>query len=186
MGKVYLNLDVSATTFLTPGPLINYILANLGPKADIRDLQRGLPRSFDASRKLKGIRIEVDHMKRKQKYLIVGVSDKTAKTMTFEVEGKGKTSVANYFRSKYGITLNYPDMPLIKVGSPSKNICLRMFFSFLYSNFLQAIELCSIVPGQRYMKKLSPIQTQGMIKATTQPPERRLASILHGVRLCFF
>jgi len=168
MGKVYLNLDVSATTFLTPGPLINYILANLGPKADIRDLQRGLPRSFDASRKLKGIRIEVDHMKRKQKYLIVGVSDKTAKTMTFEVEGKGKTSVANYFRSKYGITLNYPDMPLIKVGSPSKNICLP-------------IELCSIVPGQRYMKKLSPIQTQGMIKATTQPPERRLASILHGV-----
>jgi eukaryotic translation initiation factor 2C len=146
MGKVYLNLDVSATTFLTPGPLINYILANLGPKADIRDLQRGLPRSFDASRKLKGIRIEVDHMKRKQKYLIVGVSDKTAKTMTFEVEGKGKTSVANYFRSKYGITLNYPDMPLIKVGSPSKNICLRMFFFlfvFQFSSSNRALFHCS-------------------------------------------
>jgi len=76
----------------------------------------------------------------------VGVSDKTAKTMTFEVEGKGKTSVANYFRSKYGITLNYPDMPLIKVGSPSKNICLRMFFFlfvFQFSSSNRALFHCS-------------------------------------------
>lgn len=39
------------------------------------------------------------------------------------------------------------------------------------------IELCDIVPGQRYMHTLTTEQRNGMLQATTEEPKKRIRSV---------
>lgn len=44
------------------------------------------------------------------------------------------------------------------------------------------MEVCSLLPGQRYPRKLNETQTAGMIKFTARPPQERAAAIVEGLQ----
>lgn len=74
-------------------------------------------------------------------------------------------SVFDYFRRTYNITIAMWDLPLIETEKAG------MF----------PMELCTLVPNQRYNFKLSPDQTAAMIKFAVTRPKERIASIQHGI-----
>ncbi|KUJ10732.1 eukaryotic translation initiation factor-like protein 2C 2 [Mollisia scopiformis] len=74
-------------------------------------------------------------------------------------------SVFDYFRKTYNITINMWDIPLIETDKAG----------------LFPMELCTLVPNQRYNFKLSPDQTAAMIKFAVTRPKERIASIQHGI-----
>lgn len=53
-------------------------------------------------------------------------------------------------------------MPCVKVGTKGTSM---------------PIELCDIVPGQRYMHTLTTEQRNGMLSATTEEPRKRIRSV---------
>jgi eukaryotic translation initiation factor 2C len=90
--------------------------------------------------------------------------------VTFNEKQKGQaqakvTTIADYFERKYG-RLGYPELPLLATKKGD------MF----------PMEVCKIIPFQRYGYKLDPEQTSSMIKIAVTRPEPRRAEILNGVK----
>ncbi|PKU63673.1 Protein argonaute 13 [Dendrobium catenatum] len=82
-------------------------------------------------------------------------------------EQEAKKSVAQYFREKYNCVLVYDSLPCIKAGSDSKPKYLPM-------------EVCKIVDGQRYIKKLNDRQVTQILRSTCKRPAEWEQSILQG------
>ncbi|RVX20120.1 Protein argonaute MEL1 [Vitis vinifera] len=80
-----------------------------------------------------------------------------------------RVSVVQYFRQKYNIVLKYPSWPSLQAGSDSKPIYLPM-------------EVCKIVEGQRYTRKLNDRQVTALLRATCQRPSEREGNIQEMVR----
>lgn len=74
-------------------------------------------------------------------------------------------SVYDYFRRTYNLTISMWDIPLVETDR--------------YGMF--PMELCILVPNQRYSYKLNPEQTAAMIKFAVTRPKERLKSIQHGI-----
>eukprot|EP00915_Cephaloidophora_sp_WS-2016_P008293 GHVH01011441.1.p1 GENE.GHVH01011441.1~~GHVH01011441.1.p1 ORF type:complete len:1001 (+),score=144.65 GHVH01011441.1:61-3063(+) len=82
--------------------------------------------------------------KKKDDWLIIdSFSSKTAKTHTFEKDGK-KVSIAEYMKSTYNMTLKYPDLPVVVVRSggrkeeiPAELLFLIPQFFSTFTNHLQ-------------------------------------------------
>lgn len=129
--------------------------------------------AFKQLRKLRKLKFKVIHKGRKEtaadKVMTVidfmfgskyGPEGGNARNVQFEYEGK-MTSVFDYYRLKYGVTLKYVNLPLIDAG---KSGAIPM-------------ELCFIEPMQRYNYKLNPEQTASMIKIAVTRPKVRKAAI---------
>ncbi|KAK9115724.1 hypothetical protein Sjap_014671 [Stephania japonica] len=67
-----------------------------------------------------------------------------------------------YFREKYNLDLIYKALPCLKVGNKGESL---------------PMEVCKIVGGQRYTKKLTNMQTSGMLKVNNLRPGERLDKI---------
>ncbi|CAB4010097.1 argonaute-2 isoform X1 [Paramuricea clavata] len=145
--KMMLNVDTCATGFYKGQSVIDFMCDFL----NLRNLRRP-------------IKVETTHIKRKQK--ASGLSFKSAKDETFDCEGR-KVSVLNYFKDQYNITLQYPDLPCIKIGQKGNLI---------------PIELCRVVDGQKKQGKLTGAQTQQMIRHTATPAPDRLQKITELIR----
>jgi eukaryotic translation initiation factor 2C len=160
--KMMLNVDTCATGFYKGQSVLDFMCEFLN--------QRNLPRRLDErqrrkfAKEIKAIKVETTHIKRKQK--ASGLSFKSAKDETFDCEGR-KVSVLNYFKDKYKITLQYPDLPCIKIGQKGNLI---------------PIELCRVVDGQKKQGKLTGAQTQQMIRHTAIPAPDRLQKITELIR----
>lgn len=195
-----LNCDVANTSFWVSGQsfdqLVLELLANcenkfraLDPATTLsralapirrRDGQLESSDAFKHLRKLRKLKFTVKHRNRTQTDKVMTVQDFTfsqtlgpeganAKTVKFEYNGK-MTSIADYYRQKYGVTLRYSNLPLIDAGKGGSI----------------PIELAFIEPLQRYLFKLNSKQTDAMIKiAVTKPPQRRrdIESMVAGLSL---
>lgn len=105
-----------------------------------------------------------------KRYKISGVSSvATNRLMFFDSEKKQK-SVAQYFHEKYKIRLQYDNLQSLQSGSETKPIYLPM-------------ELCKIVEGQRYPKKLNEYQVVEMLKVACSRPNERATSIQEIVNM---
>ncbi|KAK6258815.1 hypothetical protein SCA6_013289 [Theobroma cacao] len=94
------------------------------------------------------------------KYLNGIVRDISGKKRFTLDDKKTNVSVVQYFLEKYEIVLKHPSLPALQSGSEAKPIYLPM-------------ELCQIVEGQRYTKKLNDQQVRALLKATCKrPPDR--------------
>ena len=127
LGKLFLNVDTAIKAFIEPQPLIRMVQDLCGRDFD-KFSSSGMPPNL--AKKLKGLFVEVKHLSRGRKFRINGVSSQSARTHKFVVEGQGETSVVNYFKSKYSISLKFPDLNLLEVGSSAKPILLRMSIIF--------------------------------------------------------
>ena len=160
--KMMLNVDTSSTAFYKAQSVIDFM-------CDFLDL-RNYPNRLDArqskkfGKEMKTIKIETTHLKRKQK--VSGLSRNSSKKELFDCEGT-QTSVFDYFKAKYGITLKYPELPCLKLGQ--KGNCVP-------------IELCNIVQGQRKQGRLSANQTREMIRHTALPAPQRQQEITKVIR----
>lgn len=181
-GRLLMNIDVSATAFFEPGPLLSFVVKILGKKSsdDLKSPLR-VKEIEKLERLLRAVKIQVNHSGDiKRKYKIIGFT-RTSVDMTFfkynssrrdnsepNFAEDSEISVEQYFKKQYNCILKYPYLPCLKVGSPQRIVYLPL-------------EVCDILPGQRYLRKLNESQTAQMIRLTCQTPDRRATKISQAV-----
>ncbi|KAF5188416.1 argonaute MEL1, partial [Thalictrum thalictroides] len=158
-----LNIDVAATTFYEAIPVVEYVCKLL----NIRDTSRPLT-DIDRSKvkkALRGIQVELTHMKDGRHKKITGITAQSTGQLMFNVDDSDqRISVAQYFLSKYQIRLRWAHWPALQAGTDSRPLYLPM-------------EVCTIVAGQRYLKKLNEKQVTAMLRASCQRPHEREKNI---------
>ncbi|KAJ4720457.1 Argonaute family protein [Melia azedarach] len=168
-----MNMDVSTTMILKPGPVVEFLIAN----QNVRD-----PYQIDwakAKRTLKNLRIKTDHSK--TEYKITGLSDLPCKKQTFLLKQKSgqdgdneaqpiEITVYDYFVHQRHIKLrDSADFPCINVGKPRRPSYIP-------------VELCSLVSLQRYTKALSTQQRASLVEKSRQKPQERMRVLTDAVR----
>ncbi|ONK75713.1 uncharacterized protein A4U43_C03F19770 [Asparagus officinalis] len=159
-----LNIDIAATSFYKSISVIAFAKEYL----NMRDAPRTLTEKQRIALKkaLRGVRVEVTHRKDcRRRYKINGLTNEPLGQLMFPVDDKGnKMRVVQYFQEKYRCKLDYLTWPCIQCGSDSRPTHLPM-------------EVCKIVEGQRFSKKLNEKQVTEILRATCQRPDKREKSI---------
>ncbi|KAJ3259926.1 eukaryotic translation initiation factor 2C, 2 [Chytriomyces hyalinus] len=172
-GQMMINLDVSATAFFQPGPLVEMV-AKILNRNSVNDLRAPITEKdrTKLDKTLKGLKVAVTHRGQiRRKYRIARITSTPATRTVFALASTGQEeSVANYFAGKYNAPLYFPHLPCLIVGDPAKLVYLPM-------------EVCEVVPGQRHLRKLNERQTAEMIKFTCQPPHVRSNKISAGITI---
>jgi hypothetical protein len=175
VGRLLLNLNVTAGAFFKPMPLL--LLAG--------EFRGGLDQLEAFIRMLK---VEALYTKdgQKQPFMrknksIVGFAKPTrglkvkrfgnAKEVKFTFVDRSKpnakqqeVTIEEYFKRQHGITLKSPDRPVLNVGTRDDPQYLPM-------------ELCNVLPGQAYRRLLSGDQTSEMLKFAARFPNLNGMSI---------
>ncbi|CAN8247740.1 unnamed protein product [Cochlearia groenlandica] len=163
-GGLSLNIDVSRTMILKPGPVIEFLLTNQGVE---------LPRQIDwikARKMLKNMRIMASH--RNMEFKIIGLSEKPCNQLVFslkikdaECEGLTKEiTVYEYFKQTYTEPTYSAYFPCLDVGKPNR------------PNYLP-LEFCDLVSLQRYTKALSGKQRASLVEKSRQKPLEKIKAL---------
>ncbi|KAF9539398.1 Eukaryotic translation initiation factor 2C [Mortierella hygrophila] len=180
LGRMMINMDVSATAFFRPGPLLEMV-AKIANVQRVDDLRRTSPPiNWRAIEKvIKSLRFTVNHRRNvKRSFKVLGLTTTAAKDTKFMQqirstsetagpEAQVETDVVTYFKQAYNITINFPMLPCVKVGQ----------------SIVLPIELCFVLEGQRYLRKLDKVQTAEMIRFNSQPPQARFNKIKDGLEI---
>ncbi|XP_012567214.1 protein argonaute 1 [Cicer arietinum] len=163
-----LNIDMSSTAFIEPLPVIDFVTQLLNRDVSTRPLS-------DADRvkikkALRGIKVEVTHRgNMRRKYRISGLTSQATRELTFPVDERGTMkSVVEYFYETYGFVIQHTQWPCLQVGNTQRPNYLPM-------------EVCKIVEGQRYSKRLNERQITALLKVTCQRPLDRERDIMQTV-----
>lgn len=180
-GKMVVNLDVANTTFWRPQSLLNTMVEKEGFR-DIGQLAQRLRQ--DQSRRainrwLKKLSVTVKYNGNKNPnkiHKMDKINDVTANSHRIKwrnpqtgEETNEMVTVTAYFRRRYNVNLQYPDLPLVLMNGRFKGT--PIYFP---------PELLHVVENQRYAAKLDEAQTANMIKFAVSPPNVRLTSINNG------
>ncbi|XP_077246982.1 protein argonaute 1A-like [Tasmannia lanceolata] len=164
-----LNIDMSSTAFIEPLPVIDFVTQLLS-KGDV--LARPLSDSdrVKIKKALRGVKVEVTHRgNMRRKYRISGLTSQATRELTFPVDDRGTMkSVVQYFQETYGFAIQHTTWPCLQVGNQQRPNYLPM-------------EVCKIVEGQRYSKRLNEKQITNLLKVTCQRPHDRELDILQTV-----
>ncbi|KAL5719450.1 Protein argonaute 4A [Ranunculus cassubicifolius] len=172
-GGLSLNMDVSTTMIIRPGPVLQFLLENQA----VRD-----PYSIDwgkAKRALKNLRIKARPTG--MEYKITGISELPCRDQLFALRQKKdgdedaqptEVTVFDYFVKIKHIELTRvdADMPCINVGKPKKPVFIP-------------VELCSLVSLQRYTKSLSTMQRSSLVERSRQKPQERMQALTEALRV---
>ncbi|KAH9062680.1 argonaute-like protein [Lactarius vividus] len=175
IGRIVINIDISAGAMYMPGSLIDVALAILGrpgnpnalaPRQGLPDRERIRVQRFITP----GLKITttVDQRDPNQAPRSRGVkklSKEGARDLTLELTSGQTTTVADYFRQKLNRPLRFPDV-----------ICVE-----LASGALIPLELCHVPPGQIMRKQVPPDKTNSVLEFATKRPNDRLGSIVNGL-----
>ncbi|XP_010270731.1 PREDICTED: protein argonaute 1-like isoform X2 [Nelumbo nucifera] len=163
-----LNIDMSSTAFIEPLPVIEFVTQLLNREVLSRTLS-------DADRvkikkALRGVKVEVTHRgNMRRKYRISGLTSQATRELTFPVDDRGTMkSVVQYFQETYGFVIQHTNWPCLQVGNQQRPNYLPM-------------EVCKIVEGQRYSKRLNERQITALLKVTCQRPQEREHDIMQTV-----
>ncbi|BAF12824.2 Os03g0682200 [Oryza sativa Japonica Group] len=114
---------------------------------------------------LKGVQIVATHWKEKSiRYKITGIPSAPMNELMFDLDGN-RISVVQYFKKQYNYSLKHVNWPCLQAGSDSRPKYLPM-------------EVCSILEGQRYSKKLNEHQVTNILRMTCERPAQRESSII--------
>uniref|UniRef100_A0A0D6R7G7 Piwi domain-containing protein n=1 Tax=Araucaria cunninghamii TaxID=56994 RepID=A0A0D6R7G7_ARACU len=169
-----LNMDASTTMLIKQGFVIDFLVHNQG----VSD-----PSYIDwlkARRVLKGVRIKAIHTDMEHK--ILGFSEKPCKDQLFSLKVKNQgnqesgsppqtveVTVLEYFANTKNINLKYSaTLPCVDVGRAKR------------PNYIP-VELCQILPGQRYTKGLNTSQRTSLVEQSRQKPEDRMDVLLKAM-----
>ncbi|CAK9164365.1 unnamed protein product [Ilex paraguariensis] len=163
-----LNIDMSSTAFIEPLPVIDFVTQLL--KGDVSSRPLSDAERVKIKKALRGVRVEVTHRgNMRRKYRISGLTSQATRELTFQVDERGTIkSVVTYFRETYGFTIQHTQWPCLQVGNLQRPNYLPM-------------EVCKIVEGQRYSKRLNKEQIKALLTVTCQQPRDRERDILQTV-----
>ncbi|KAL9555283.1 hypothetical protein MBANPS3_002436 [Mucor bainieri] len=167
-GNMSVNIDMSATAMFESGPLPDIAAKILG-KSSLNQLRMGISASDMGllTRLLRGRTIQVVHRgERRIRYKITNLA-RPANQVAFAGPDGNPMLVSDYFLRTYNLRLNYPFLPCVVVRKDT----------------LLPMEVCEIVPGQRFTRRLNPRQTAEFIKATAKPPQDRFNKIIQGLNI---
>jgi len=184
--KLIVNLDVANTCFWKPTALTTAIMANKKLR-DVPGIIKAMrPVQDNGTRKLSPVGKIVSNTFKgvvvKAVYPGNPTANKDWKIAKFDVNNANeeriewkdpvtkeptgeKVTIALYFRRKYNLTLQYPQLPLVEMTKKGVKYPL---------------ELVHIIQNQRYTTKLDDTQTANMIKFAVSPPSVRLSAIREG------
>uniref|UniRef100_A0A8R7VCA0 PAZ domain-containing protein n=1 Tax=Triticum urartu TaxID=4572 RepID=A0A8R7VCA0_TRIUA len=161
-----LNIDVSTTMLVKPGPVIDFLLANQMVR---RPDEINWPK---VKRTLKSLRIKTTHTN--LEFKIIGLTEKNCNEQTFPLRRRNgdngdtdtvEITVYDYFVQNRGIELRYSgNLPCINAGRPKR----PTYFP---------VELCTLVPLQRYTKALSTLQRSSLVEKSRQKPHQRMSTL---------
>nr|XP_018674223.1 PREDICTED: protein argonaute 4B-like [Musa acuminata subsp. malaccensis]XP_018674224.1 PREDICTED: protein argonaute 4B-like [Musa acuminata subsp. malaccensis] len=172
-GGLSLNIDVSTTMIVKPGPVVQFLIDN----QNVKD-----PYHLDwtkAKRVLKNLRIVTRHSN--QEFKIVGLSELPCNELRFNFkqrngrDGNGDSdtieiTVFDYFTKYRNIPLSFSaTLPCINVGKPKRPTYVP-------------IELCSLVSLQRYTKALSTFQRSSLVEKSRQKPQERMSVLTEALK----
>ncbi|PIA35479.1 hypothetical protein AQUCO_03500087v1 [Aquilegia coerulea] len=169
-GGLSLNMDVSSTMILTPGPVLDFLLTN----QNLRD-----PRQIDwgkARKMLKNLRVKARH--NNMEFKIIGISEKACNQQYFPLkmrsgdgstEGTVEITVYDYFKNRNIELANSAYLPCLDVGKLKR------------PNYLP-LELCSLISLQRYTKALSSMQRASLVEKSRQKPQDRIRTVTDAVK----
>jgi len=163
------NIDVSAKGFDKRQDVIDFMyeILKLSPH-QLEDLnfQFNDKQRRDIEKAIHGIRVQATIMAlMKRKFTVWGLSRAPVDMLEIEVkDGQSscytKTTVEQFFKDRYQLSLRYPHLPCLQVG--------------LEKAYYLPLEVCTIIPCQK--RYLSKRQIAKMIRSTPWPwpaPERR-------------
>ncbi|XP_075515974.1 protein argonaute 1B-like [Primulina tabacum] len=164
-----LNIDMSSTAFIEPLPVIDFVAQLLNMDVYARPLSDS--DRVKIKKALRGVKVEVTHRgNMRRKYRISGLTSQATRELTFPVDENGTLkSVVQYFQETYGFVIQHTQWPCLQVGNTQRPNYLPM-------------EVCKIVEGQRYSKRLNERQITALLKVTCQRPQERESDILQTVR----
>ncbi|KAF3783946.1 argonaute 4B protein, partial [Nymphaea thermarum] len=168
-----LNIDVSTTVLLKPGPVIDFLIENQNVKG---------PSQIDwpkAKRLLKNLRIKTTH--NGMEFKIIGLTERYCNEEIFQLRVKVvdnavdyetvAISVYDYFVKEKHIQLKYSaNLPCLIVGRLKHPAYLPL-------------ELCELVSLQRYTKALSPHQRASLVERSRQKPQERVRSLIDAMKV---
>ncbi|KAK4479261.1 hypothetical protein RD792_014772 [Penstemon davidsonii] len=151
-----LNIDMSSTAFIEPLPVIDFVCQLLNRDVSSRPLSDS--DRVKIKKALRGVKVEVTHRgNMRRKYRISGLTSQATRELTFPVdEMNTMKSVVEYFQETYGFVIQHTQWPCLQV--------------------------CKIVEGQRYSKRLNERQITALLTVTCQRPHERELDILQTVR----
>ncbi|PWZ20327.1 Protein argonaute 1D [Zea mays] len=161
-----LNIDMSATAFFEPLPVIDFV-AQLLNTDDIYSRPLLDAERVKIKKALRGVKVEVTHRgNMRRKYRIAGLTSQETRELTFPVDQGGTVkSVVQYFQETYGFAIQHTCLPCLQVGNQQ------------HPNYLP-MEVCKIVAGQRYSKRLNQSQIRALLEETCQRPYDRERDII--------
>ncbi|KAF6147489.1 hypothetical protein GIB67_021315 [Kingdonia uniflora] len=180
-----LNIDVSAVAFYQSLPCDQFITKLLGLK-DPGGVVFTPDVCMKVKKALRGVRVQLTHYGYGKIQKISGITSRPASQLIpvlliakvtlpivfvsyrFSDETGLQKSVSDYFLTKYNIQLKYSKWPCLQAGSDTRPIYLP-------------IEVCTIVQGQRYPKKLNESQVTELLRAACVRPEERQQKIARMV-----
>jgi eukaryotic translation initiation factor 2C len=174
--KPFVNIDVAHKGFPSARNVVDIILDVCRLRHE--DLQKGLTerQKADFLNYIRGLKI--DYMLKniptsKRTYKVNDIT-KSAVEQFFELDDKQLISVAEYYARQKKITLSYPHLPCLHVGSMNR----------LNPIYVPA-ELCSVTKGQVTNRTMNGAQKSNMmkqIKTTTDVRKRKIQETLKSVR----
>ncbi|CAF2218688.1 hypothetical protein YC2023_093892 [Brassica napus] len=165
-----LNIDMSSTAFIEALPVTEFVCQLLN--RDIRSRPLSDADRVKIKKALRGVKVEVTHRgNMRRKYRISGLTAVATRELTFPVDERNtQKSVVEYFYETYGFRIQHTQLPCLQVGNSNRPNYLPM-------------EVCKIVEGQRYSKRLNERQITALLKVTCQRPQEREKDILRTVEL---
>ncbi|RLM86725.1 hypothetical protein C2845_PM04G04760 [Panicum miliaceum] len=161
-----LNIDTCSTSFYKSIPAVQFVkecLLVTNPTQPFSDRDR-----LKIKKALRGVRVETTHQQGKRSiYKITGITSVPLEQLSFPCND-GTLTVVQYFKQRYKYRLKYTAWPCLQSGNDSKPIYLPM-------------EVCEIIEGQKYSRKLSDTQVASILKATCKRPQERENNIIHMV-----
>ncbi|KAL6652215.1 hypothetical protein ACP70R_011140 [Stipagrostis hirtigluma subsp. patula] len=163
-----LNIDMSSTAFIEPLPVIDFVAQLLNRDISVRPLSDS--DRVKIKKALRGVKVEVTHRgNMRRKYRISGLTSQATRELSFPVDDRGTVkTVVQYFMETYGFRIQHTTLPCLQVGNQQRPNYLPM-------------EVCKIVEGQRYSKRLNEKQITALLKVTCQRPQERELDILQTV-----
>ncbi|KAK0448292.1 argonaute-like protein [Desarmillaria tabescens] len=161
-----INVDTSMTAMYASGELIGVALRFLG-QSDVRALalNQGSTKYHALERFLKGVRITVKSPATGRPYTktIRGLQPQAGR---YEFRKDGRITTVEAYFAALNRRIRYPDI-----------IGLRLSTQDAENAVIVPAELCDVVPGQMFKKRLPSDLTSDAVSFGTIPPDRRLQSI---------
>ncbi|KAI0745804.1 Piwi domain-containing protein [Earliella scabrosa] len=164
MDRLLINIDVSWAAVHIPGTL-TYNMRNFLKLRNDRDLQSLDRRQFMSLRAfLKGVLVKVTVAPNMRPKPIADLVWEAGK-QEFDKDGERYT-VERHFQEKYNVRITMPRAVGVRLGRSS----------------VVPAELCDVVPGQVYRKRLDPSLQKKFLSYATETPSRRRDMIQGAVR----